>query len=165
MAPLGQYPRGRRRRRHPFAYGESSLLEGAAGDDRLYGNGDSSTLAGGDGANTVDAYGNLSSLEGGAGDDQLAGRGGGDHTLAGGAGNDTLDGGAGSDLADYQDATTSLTFTHDAASGALAGTDGARGRTPSSTLSVFTPARATTPSTPRAGRRRSPSMGRREPTS
>ena len=59
-----------------------SLLDGGAGDDRLYGGNANDTLLGGDG------------------DDQLFGGGGAD-ILNGGSGSDRLDGGAGYDVAVY----------------------------------------------------------------
>ena len=65
---------------------------GNALDNLLQGNAGANGLAGGEGADT---------LEGGTGND----------TLRGGAGNDSLVGGSGRDLADYADATGSVTVT------------------------------------------------------
>ena len=94
----------------------ADTISGLDGDDTLWGD-DTAGIAAGDGANSITA---------GAGNDLLIG-GGGNDTLAGGAGNDTLDAGAGSDTATYQSATSGLTFTHDAASGAIIASDGSGG--------------------------------------
>ncbi|MCK6519743.1 hypothetical protein L6R46_32380, partial [Myxococcota bacterium] len=72
------------------------LLSGAAGDDRVFAEGEADLAAALD-ANAQAAAGQGDWLEGGAGDDLVVGAGAED-VLMGGAGEDVLLGGAGADL-------------------------------------------------------------------
>jgi Ca2+-binding RTX toxin-like protein len=74
-----------------------SLVDGGAGDDRLYGGGGNDHLIGGEGDDRLYGGKGCDTLEGGTGDDRLHG-GQGHDTLRGGAGDDRLHGGQGRDL-------------------------------------------------------------------
>jgi len=74
----------------------AELLDGGAGNDRLFGGGGNDSLSGGSGNDLLDGGTGNDLLDGGLGNDSLTG-GDGNDALFGGAGNDTLDGGIGDD--------------------------------------------------------------------
>ena len=76
-----------------------AIVDGGAGDDRIYGGNDDDILDGGDGDDRLYGRGGDDSIEGGAGSDLLVGDAG-DDDLAGGDGADRINGGAGTDTAD-----------------------------------------------------------------
>jgi Ca2+-binding RTX toxin-like protein len=92
---------------------DANLLDGEAGDDRLYGGAGSDTLAGGEGNDRALGGDGTDSLLGGGGNDTLQGNGDADW-LDGGGGIDSLDGGPGDDTILYDPADTCLEGGDDA---------------------------------------------------
>ncbi len=79
-----------------YAYATDSRLDGREGSDKLFGNAGNDTLNGGTGNDRLEGGQDDDTLIGGADDDELWGNDGND-TLNGSAGDDRLDGGFGSD--------------------------------------------------------------------
>lgn len=77
-----------------------AVIDGGAGDDRIYGGEDDDLILGGEGTDRLFGRGGHDEIDGGAGDDLLSGEAG-DDDLIGGAGADRLSGGRGFDAADF----------------------------------------------------------------
>ena len=77
----------------------NDFLDGAGGNDQLYGGADNDTIIGGAGADLLSGDAGNDSVSGGDGNDTVLG-GTGTDTLFGDAGNDSLDGGDGNDILD-----------------------------------------------------------------